>query len=124
MKSEDRAGGEPKLSREFLLGQLKAALRPSQVSLNEVRRLLRVIALMGYNVAEMYMEAAEDRPEVYDPVPLLTKVAPKESVGEKHKELDLSQGEVAVAPKPSPRDLKALTSPSKASTLPVRPSGH
>jgi hypothetical protein len=121
MKSEDKTGGrEPQLSREFLLGQLKAALRPSQVSLDEVRRLLRVIALMGYNVAEMYMEAAEDRPEVYDPVPLLAKVAPKESVGEKHKELDLSRGEVGVKPKPTSQDLKAVTSP-RVSKVPV---GH
>lgn len=98
---------EPKPSREFLLGQLRAALRPSRISLEEVRRLLRVAVALGYDPVALYQEAASDRPEVYDPVPLLASVLPRDLP--KEERLDLSLGKVLTRRSPSSRDLKAVT---------------
>lgn len=102
-------GERPRLSREFLLGQLRAALRPSRISLVEVRRLLRVAVLMGYNAAELYEEASAGRPETYGPVPLLVRVLPRDLP--KEARLDLTVGKVMTSRSPSPRDLKAVGLP-------------
>ena len=85
-------GEEPRLSKDFLLGQLRAALRPSRISVAEVRRLLRVASEMGYNPVELYREAVKGRPEAYDPPPLLTELLPKDAP--KEVQLDLALGKV------------------------------
>ena len=82
---------EPKVSREFLVGMLKAALRPSRIDLVEVRRLLRVALLQGLNPVELYQEALQGRPEVYDSPPQLVELLPRELARE--KQLDLQSGE-------------------------------
>jgi hypothetical protein len=84
--------GEKKLSRSFLLGMLRAALRPARVDVGEVRKLLRVVVMEGYNPVEMYREAVASRPENFDPPPLLADLLPKDV--RREKVLDTAVGEV------------------------------
>lgn len=93
-------------SRAYLVGMLRVALRPSRISLVEVRRLLRVASALGYDPVAMYQEAASSRPEVYDPPPLLASVLPRDLPRESR--LDLSLGKVLTRRSPSSRDLKAV----------------
>lgn len=103
----EKPGEAPKVSREVLLGLLRAALRPSRISLVEVRRLLRVAVALGYNAVELYREASESRPETYDPPPPLVEVLPRDLPRE--KQLDLRLGAILAKTKPRSRDLKAVT---------------
>lgn len=104
-------GEEPKVSREYLLGQLRAALRPSRVSLAEVRRVLRLIVYYGYPPVEMYHEALQSRPDNYDPPPLLAEVLPKDLP--KESQLDVARGEVLTKRKPPGSDSETRSEDSK-----------
>ena len=85
-------GDGPKVSRGFLLGILRAALRPSRIEVAEVRKVLRAAEAMGYNPVEMYQEALETRPDNYAPPPLLKSVLPADLP--KEKQFDAALGEV------------------------------
>jgi hypothetical protein len=89
---EPNTGEGPKISRGFLLGILRAALRPSRVDLAEVKKVLRVIVVQGYDPVAMYREAVKDRPENYEPVPLLPSLLPPQLPRE--VQLDLRLGNV------------------------------
>lgn len=84
--------GEKKLSRSFLLGMLRSALRVARIDVAEVRKLLRAISVEGYDPVKMYREAVRGRPEGFDPPPLLADLLPQD-VG-KEKVLDTAVGEV------------------------------
>ena len=84
--------GEKKLSRGFLLGMLRAALRVARIDVGEVRKLLRVAAHEGYNPVELYQEAVKGRPDNFDPPPLLAELLPRDVPRE--KVLDTAVGEV------------------------------
>ena len=83
---------QPKVSRGFLLGILRAALRPSRIEVGEVRKVLLAAKAMGYNPVELYQEAVRDRPDSYEPPPLLAAVLPGDLPLE--KQFDSALGEV------------------------------
>ncbi len=88
---ENSGDGTFGLSREYLLGQLRAALRPSRIDLVELRRVLKLIVWEGYNPVELWNEALLARPDNYDPPPLLEDVLPPDEP--KEKVLDMQAGE-------------------------------
>lgn len=96
---------EPKLSRDFLVGMLRAALRPRRINSAEVRKVLRAIVWAGYRPYELWKEALMQRPDNYDPPPLFAEVMPKDMPREEH--LDLQEGETLVKQQgPEPRSKK------------------
>ena len=92
MSTEPAAVGGTGLSESFLLGILKAALRPSRIDLEEVKKVLRTISLSGFDPVKLYQEAVADRPEAFDPPPLLANLLPRHLP--KEKQLDLQLGEI------------------------------
>ncbi len=64
--------------RELVLGQVRAALRPSRLDPVEVREVLLTAAKLGHDPASIYAEALKNRPAGLDPAPPLTKVVPSE----------------------------------------------
>jgi hypothetical protein len=95
--------GDKRVSRGFLLGQLRAALRPARIEVAEVRRILRVASLMGYAPVALYNEAVAGRPDEYDKPPSLVALLPRDVP--KTKQLDLTLGEVRKGRKPNTKDL-------------------
>lgn len=79
------------LSREYLLGLLRAALRPSRIDPDEVRKVLRLIKAAGKDPVGLYREAMRSRPEAFDAPPLLASLLGKDVP--KDKQLDLQVGE-------------------------------
>lgn len=62
------------VSRAYVLGLLKAALPPHQISLRKVRMVLQLAVASGYDPRALYREATADRPEDWDAVPGLDSV--------------------------------------------------
>jgi hypothetical protein len=63
---------------QVALGEVRAALRPNHISVEEVRDSLRVVVELGFNPLELYQRALEERPPEYEEPPLLEEVLPKE----------------------------------------------
>jgi hypothetical protein len=96
-------------SKQFLLGQLRACLRPSRIDLVEVRRLLRAIVASGFNPVELWNEALRTRPDVYDPPPAIVSLLPEDLPRE--KQWDAALGEVLVK-----KDIGSKSDESKPSS--------
>jgi hypothetical protein len=103
--------GEKRVSRGFLLGLLRAALRPARIEVSEVKKLLKVASLMGYNPVALYNEAVAGRPDEYEKPPLLASLLPHDVP--KQKQLDLARGEVRKGP---PASTKGLSPKSRRSS--------
>ena len=68
---------------QAVLGQVRAALRPNHISIEEVRDALAMARELGFNPVEMYQLALEGRPPEYEDPPLLEEVLPKEQPEQK-----------------------------------------
>ena len=64
--------------RDLVLGQVRAALRPSNVDPVEVREVLLTALSLGYDPSDLYLQAVRERPKQYEPAPPLSKVLPSE----------------------------------------------
>ena len=92
------------------MGQLKAALRPARIEVAEVRKLLRVASLMGYDPVALYNAAVAGRPDEYEKPPSVTALMPRDVP--KRKQLDLTLGEVRKGRKPNTKDLSSKSTSS------------
>jgi hypothetical protein len=101
---------QPRVSREFLLGILKAALRPERIEMSEVKKVLLAAQAMGYDPTKLYLEAVEDRPEAYAPPPLLKQVLPSDLPLE--KQYDSALGVVLQKRKAATQGLSSASKPS------------
>ena len=81
---EERAAPSP--PRDLVLGQVRAALRPSRIDPVEVREVLLGAKSLGFEPSELYLEAQENRPERYERVPSLSQVLPQLDEGEEMDE--------------------------------------
>jgi hypothetical protein len=69
---EEKAGSElRRVSRAYVLGLLKAALPPHQISLRKVRMVLQLAVAQGYEPSSLYREAISGRPEGWDKPPAM-----------------------------------------------------
>lgn len=105
---------EERLPKDYLLGVLRAALRPSRIERDEVRKVLKLISLQGYNPVELYREALRDRPDNYEAPPKLVQLLPRDLP--KEKQLDAALGEVLrrrSLTKKQRESLKPRTAPEK-----------
>jgi hypothetical protein len=79
VEESKRVGEEMRgVSREFLLGLLKAALPPHQISLRKVRMVLKLAVASGVDPSELYRAAIEGRPEDWDVPPALDVAVSRE----------------------------------------------
>ena len=117
MASPGEEQQQPRVSRGFLLGILRAALRPSRIDLAEVRKVLQVASVMGYSPVELYQEALQERPDNYAPPPLLKDVLPGDLPLE--KQFDTALGEVLRRKREAiPKSSSASKSTSPKETAP------
>lgn len=65
------------VSKELVLGSVKAALRPFNPDPVEVRESLLGALKLGFDPSDLYLQAVHDRPPEWDPAPPLVKVVPE-----------------------------------------------
>lgn len=79
MEESERAGAElKKVSEEFVLGLLKAALPPYRIDLRKLRMVLKLAVASGYDPVLLYRKALEGRPERWEKPPLADLVVNSE----------------------------------------------
>lgn len=83
----------------MMLGQVRAALRPSRVDVVELREVLMTAEELGFDAASLYLEAKEARPLEYEPAPPLAGVLPD---NENSDELETPDLEEDQEPNPEP----------------------
>lgn len=91
----------PEVSRDLVLGQVEAALPPSGIDKVKVRAVLLAALKLGYNPAELYVEAQQNRPPQFERPPYLWKVLPAEVLSylEKRGQLEDQAGAVFHPPR-------------------------
>ena len=107
----------PEASRDLVLGQVEAALPPTGIDKVKVRAVLLAAMKLGYNPAELYVEAQQNRPPQFERPPYLWKVLPAEVLAhlEKQGQLEDQAGAVFHPPR-SPNRQPVLPPPSPAAS--------